>query len=173
MSEVDMRERKWTVLLAMIAVLLFGGCSRDAGTPRNTLATAEETVQAYCDLDSRGMRLTSTNWNKVLTYISWAEEAGFDRAIVISGFTLGKARMKDEKESIVPVAYQVLGEMSGTYSAGRRTETVEFKVVRTGRGWKIVEPDFLPPHVLAANMEKHLEGTKQSEMAEKVRNETK
>jgi hypothetical protein len=39
----------------------------------------------------------------------------------------------------------------------------------TDRGWKIMEPDFMPPHVLAKAMVKHLEGTKKSEVAEKVK----
>ena len=159
------------IIVAAVAVLAAAGCSRDAGAPRNPLATPEETVKAYCELDADGARLTSQTWSKVLPYIAWSEEAGFDRAVVISGFSVGKAQKKNDSESAVSVEYQVLGTVSGDYTAGRKAENVRFRVSKTSRGWKITEPDFMPPHVLAKAMAKHLEGTKKVEAAEKVRNE--
>jgi hypothetical protein len=161
------------MLVLMTGILfLSASCTRQEGLPRNTLATAEETVKAYCDLDANGARLTSATWNKVLPYISWSEEAGFDRAIVIAGFAIGQVQMKSDREHIVPVAYQVMGTVAGEYAAGRRTENVRYRVARTDRGWKIMEPDFLPPHVLADVMVRHLTETQQSEMAEKVKNDS-
>jgi hypothetical protein len=166
-NEVTMK--KSILLVVMIAISVLAGCSKDPGVPKNTLATPEDTVKTYCELDANGVRLTSTTWMKVLPYIAWSEEAGFDRAVVISGFTVGKAQKKNDKEAAVTVEYQVLGTVAGDYTAARRTESVRFKVSMTDRGWKIVEPDFMPPHVRAAAMAKHLEGTKKSEVAEKVK----
>jgi hypothetical protein len=167
-----MKNRAGVITLMVVAVVLVVfGCSGDKGAPKNPLATPEETVKAYCELDANGVRLTSRTWNKVLPYIAWSEEAGFDRAVVISGFSIGKVQKKNDKESTITVEYQVLGVVSGDYTAGRRTESVRFKVTKTDRGWKIIEPDFMPPHVLAKAMAKHLEGTKRSEAAEKVKNE--
>ncbi|MEK6743669.1 MAG: hypothetical protein AABZ15_08665 [Nitrospirota bacterium] len=163
----------YCLVLIMAAVMVLSGCSKDPATPQNTLATPEETVKAYCDLDAKGARLTSATWSKVLPYISWSEEAGFDRAVVISGFSIGKVQKKGDAESAVTVEYQVLGAVSGDYVSGKKTESVRFKVVKTGRGWKISEPDFMPPHVLAKEMAKHLEGTKKNEAAEKVKSEEK
>ena len=162
---------RYFIMLIVAAVLVAAGCSREAGVPKNTMATPEETVKAYCELDANGVRLTSQTWPKVLPYIAWSEEAGFDRAIVISGFTIGAVQKKNDKEAAVAVEYQVLGTVSGDYAAGRKTETIRFKVSKTDRGWKITEPDFMPPHVLAKVMAKHLEGTKKIEAAEKVKNE--
>lgn len=161
------------MIMTLAATVVLAGCSRDTGTPKNDLATPEETVRAYCDLDAQGVRLASTSWSRVLPYISWTEEAGFDRAVVIDRFTIGKVQKKSDKEATVSVEYQVLGTVSGDYAAGRRTETVRFKVALTGRGWKIMEPDFMPPHVLASAMVKHLEGTKKIEAAEKLKSEAK
>ena len=168
-----MSNKLYCLMLVVIAVMVLPGCSKDSGTPLNTLATPEETVKAYCDLDAKGVRLASTTWSKVLPFISWSEEAGFDRAVVISGFSIGNVQKKGDKESTVTVEYQVLGVVSGDYVSGKKSESVRFKVVKTGRGWKINEPDFMPPHVLAKDMVKHLEGTKKSEMAEKVKSEEK
>jgi hypothetical protein len=163
--------RLYCLVLVMAAFMLLTGCSKDSRMPQNTLATPEETVKAYCDLDANGARLTSTNWSKVLPYISWSEEAGFDRAVVIAGFSIGKVQKKSDKESTVTVEYQVLGAVSGDYVTGKKTESVQFKVLKTGRGWKISEPDFMPPHVLVKDMVIHLEGTKKSELGEKVKSE--
>jgi hypothetical protein len=162
---------RYSVMLIVAAVIAAAGCSREAGVPKNTLATPEETVKTYCELDANGVRLTSQTWQKVLPYIAWSEEAGFDRAVVISGFTIGAVQKKNEKDATVTVEYQVLGAVSADYTAGRKTENIRFKVTKTDRGWKITEPDFMPPHVLAKAMAKHLEGTKKIEAAEKVRNE--
>ena len=159
------------ITIMALAAAMLAGCSRDPGLQRNTLATPEETVKAYCDLDAQGVRLTSTTWSKVLPYISWTEEAGFDRAVVISGFSVGKVQKKNDKESTVTVEYQVLGSVSGDYIAGRKAESIRFTVAKTDRGWKITEPDFMPPHVLAQAMAMHLEGTKKSETAAKVKND--
>lgn len=164
----------WFIALVLLAgTVLFGCPGKDDGMPRNTLATPEETVKAYCDLDAKGARLTSTTWAQVLPYISWTEEAGFDRAVVISGFTVQKARKNGEKAATVAVDYQVLGTLAGEYVASRRTETVRFTVGMTDRGWKISSPDFMPPHVSDAAMVKHLEGTKRLEQAGKIRSEAK
>jgi len=164
----------WFVTLVLLAALVLSGCpGKDGGLPKNPLATPEETVKAYCDLDAKGVRLTSTTWSKVLPYISWTEEAGFDRAVVISGFTVQKARMNSEKAATVAVEYQVLGTLAGEYVASRRSETVRFTVAMTDRGWRISSPDFMPPHVSDTAMVKHLEGTKRLEQADKIRNEAK
>jgi len=159
------------VLLTTATASLTGCTSGQEGKiPRNTLATAEETVKAYCDLDAQGMRLTSETWSKVLPYIAWTEEAGWDRTIVISGYTIANTNKQSETTSAITVAYQVLGIVSGDYVQERRTEQVQFKVKKTKDGWKITSPDFMPPHVLLKPMVKHLEGTKNLEMAGKVQN---
>jgi hypothetical protein len=165
---------KIMILLAVMLISL-NGCkgAQEGKTPRNTLATAEETVKAYCDLDGRGVRLTSESWSKVLPYISWTEEAGWDRTIVIADYRIAKTRKQSESEVTVPVEYQVMGVLSGDYTPSRRTETISFKVKKTRDGWKITDPDFMPPHVLLKPMIKHLEGTKNLELAGKLQAEPK
>jgi hypothetical protein len=162
--------RAWMVIVSTtVALMVVAACSRDSTMPKNRLATPEETVMTYCDLDANGVRLTSATWSKVLPYIAWSEEAGFDRAIVISGYSIGKTQTRNDREYAVPVTYQVLGVVSGDYTAGRRTESVQFIIAKTDRGWKITSPDFMPPHVLAKYMVRHLEETRNAEQAEKVR----
>lgn len=156
-------------VMVLAATGIVAGCSKDSGMPKNTLTTPEDTVKAYCDLDASGARLTSSTWKKVLPYIGWSEEAGFDRAIVISGFIVSKVQKTNNREATVTVEYRVLGTVAGDYTAARNTESIRFKVSMTDRGWKIMEPDFMPPHVLAKTMVKHLEETKKREVAEKVK----
>lgn len=163
-----------TVIL-IAAIVLTAGCKsgQEGKAPRNTLATAEETVKAYCDLDANAARLTSQTWSKVLPYIAWTEEAGWDRAIVISGYRIAKTQKQSETASTITVEYQVLGAVSGDYAQTRKTEDVPFKVTKTKDGWKITSPDFMPPHVLLDPMVKHLEGTKNLELAGKLQAEPK
>jgi hypothetical protein len=158
-----------TVML-IAAIALTMGCKggQEGKAPRNSLATAEETVKAYCDLDAKGTRLTSETWSKVLPYIAWTEEAGWDRSIVIAGYKIAKTQKQSETEVMVSVEYQVLGVLSGDYAQTRKAETVKFKVKKTRDGWKITDPDFMPPHVLLEPMVKHLEGTKNLELAGKL-----
>ncbi len=171
MNEVTMKRTTYgfTVIL-FAAIALTWGCtsSQEGKTPRNTLATAEETVKAYCDLDAQGTRLTSETWSKVLPYIAWTEEAGWDRTIVISGYKIANTKKQSETAFTITVEYQVLGVVSGDYAQTRKTEQVPFKVTKSKNGWKITEPDFMPPHVLLKPMVKHLEGTKNLEMAGKL-----
>lgn len=154
----------------LLAVMMSIGCTsnQEGKVPRNTLATAEETVTAYCDLDAKGTRLTSETWSKVLPYIAWTEEAGWDRTIVIEGYKIAKTQKQSETAFSITVEYQVLGTLSGDYSQMRKTENVPFKVKKTKEGWKIISPDFMPPHVLLKPMVTHLEGTKNLELAGKL-----
>ena len=156
-------------------IMISIGCtsSKDGKVPRNTLVTPEETVTAYCDLDARGTRLTSETWSKVLPYIAWTEEAGWDRTIVIDGFKIAKSQKQSDTASTITVEYQVLGVLSGDYAQKSKIETVPFTVKKTKDGWKITSPDFMPPHVLLKPMVKHLEGTKNLELAKKVQDAPK
>jgi hypothetical protein len=162
-------------LILFAAFTLTAGCKggQEGKAPRNSLATAEETVNAYCDLDAGGTRLTSETWSKVLPFIAWTEEAGWDRTIVIEGFKIAKTQKQSETASTITVEYQVLGIVSGDYAQTRKTETVPFTVKKTKDGWKITSPDFMPPHVLLKPMVKHLEGTKNLELARKVQDAPK
>lgn len=155
----------------MALVVALAGCRQGAKgqAPRNPLATAEETVRAYAGLDASGARLTSATWQKVLPYIAWTEEAGWDSVIVISGFTIGSAQDVSGDRRTIPVEYDVLGILSQDYRKGRKKETVRFSVRKMEKGWKIVSPDFLPPHVLAERVVRHLEETRDLELSRTVR----
>ena len=157
-------------IILFAAIALTTGCKsgQEGKAPKNTVATAEETVNAYCDLDARGARLTSETWSKVLPFIAWTEEAGWDRTIVISGYKIAKMQKESESASTITVEYEVLGIVSGDYAQTKKTENITFKVKKTKNGWKITSPDFMPPHVLLKTMVKHLEGTKNLELAGKL-----
>jgi hypothetical protein len=168
-------KRKYTLDVILLTVLILIGCTsgQNGKITRNTLATPEETVTAYCNLDAGGIRLTSETWSKVLPFIAWTEEAGWDRTIVIEGFRIANVQKQSETASTISVEYQVLGVVSGDYAQTRKIETVPFMVKKTKDGWKITSPDFMPPHVLLKPMVKHLEGTKNLELARKMQDSPK
>jgi hypothetical protein len=162
-------------ILLGAALLLVAGChgTREGKTARNSLATPEETVKAFCDLDAEATRLSSETWSRVRPYIAWEEEAGWDRTIVISGFTVSKAKMRSATAASVAVEYQVAGVLSGEYLRSRRTEAITFTLRKSPEGWKITSPDFMPPHVLMKPLIRHLEETKSLELTGKLKDAPK
>jgi hypothetical protein len=166
-EEADMKRTAYRTAVLLVALIALTSCTRtqEGKVPRNTLATPEETVKAYCDLDANAARLTSDTWPRVRPYIAWDEEAGWDRTVVIAGFTITNVRKRSDSETVVTVDYQVTGILSGDYLPSRKTETVKFTVKRTEEGWKITSPDFMPPHVLMKPLIAHLEETRNLELA--------
>lgn len=162
-------------MVLAVAFMLATGCTQDGAgkMPRNPLSTPEETVKAFCDLDARGERLSSATWSKVLPYIGWSEEAGWDRVVVIEGYRVLPSERRSQTMATVTVEYQVLGVLSGAYDAVRKSETVLFSLEMTDRGWKIMGPDTLQPYVLAKYLAQHLEQAKSIEQAEQVRKDTR
>ncbi len=158
-------------LAVAAAWIVISGCTapQEGKAPRNNLATPEETVKAYCDLDAKATRLSSETWSKVRPYIAWEEEAGWDRTVVISGFSVVKVQKESDAASTIAVEYQVRGILSGDYVRSPKTEKVTFTVKKFPEGWKITSPDFMPPHVLMQPLVKHLEETKNIEMAGKLK----
>lgn len=158
-------------ICAMLAVFLHAGCinERQQMVPKNHLATAGETVKAFCDLDGEGARLTSATWSQVLPYIAWTEEAGWDRTVVIAGYRIGSIINRSENLSMVTVEYEVAGNLSQDYLPAKKNETVVFTVQKTSEGWKIKSPDFMPPHVFIKPLLRHLRETKRLELADKIR----
>jgi len=157
-------------VILIIVVLAAGACTsgRRERIPRNTLVTAEETVKAFCDLDGEGVRLTSATWSRILPYIAWTEEAGWDRIAVIEGYRLVNTENRSERLARITVEYEVAGNLSQDYMAVKKKEIVIFTVQKTGEGWKIKDPDFMLPHVLIQPLVRHLRETKRLEVAEKI-----
>lgn len=146
-----------TVVLVLAAAGAWGCRSGDNRT--NPLPTAEATVRMFCELDSAGKRLSSETWPAVRPYIAWQEEPGWDRVTIITGFRVGTAQRTSDTSSSVKVEYAVLGTADRDFHRAVASKSVVFQVVKTALGWKITSPDFLPPHVLAQSLLKHLERT--------------
>ena len=165
------RYRSVAAVLAVMLLAILSGCPRgqEEKGARNKSASAVETVKAYCDLDAQAARLTSETWGRVRPYIAWEEEAGWDRTVVISGYAVKEVKKRSDTAETVIVEYHVLGILSGDYLSSRRTETVKFTLRKTDLGWKITAPDFMPPHVLLQPLLKHLEETKNLELADKLK----
>ncbi len=151
------------ILVYLAAALVLPACSSGDKVPRNPEPTPAATVKAFCDLDAEGARLTSLTWGKVLPYIAWQDEAGSDRITVISGYRIGEVQQVNTETVAVTVTYDVLGILSQEYRKAPKAETIRFTVIRTSAGWKITEPDFMPPHVLEKAVARHLEETKKLE----------
>ncbi len=112
--------------------------------------------------------MSSETWSRILPYIAWTEEAGWDRIAVIDGYRVAKVENRSDKLASITIVYDLAGNLSQDYMPANRKESVVFSVQKTGEGWKIKSPDFMPPHVLMKPVIRHLKETKRLELADKI-----
>lgn len=167
-------QRRWyaALLILLLAAFILGCTKQEKGKAlRNPLQTPEDTVLAFCGQDAAGMRLASATWKNVQPYIAWSEEPGWDEVTVISGYRILKTIKKTASHALIAVEYAVQGRSSDAFVRLHTLEMVEFTVKKTERGWKIVQPNFLQPHVLPRPLIAHLEGVQDAERAASLRRE--
>jgi hypothetical protein len=104
----------------------------------------------------------------VQPYISWQEEAGWDRVTVITGYVITKTEMKKNAVALITVRFDVLGSLASDYHSSRGLENAAFTVKKTDAGWKIIDPDTFRPHVLVNPLITHLEEKQEFELAQRV-----
>jgi hypothetical protein len=88
--------------------------------------------------------------------------------MIIAGFKVSAGPKAADAGTTIVAEYDVRGILSQDYVRSPRTETVRFVVRRTDAGWKITDPDFMPPHVMREPLFRHLEETKNRELALRV-----
>ncbi len=162
-----------SVFFSFILAFSVLGCTRqeEGREVINPLKTAEETVRAFCDKDAAGKRLSSATWREVRPYIAWTEEPGWDEVTVIKEYRIAKTVSKSSSRALVTVEYSVLGRSSDEFISMKTSEMVQFTVKKTKTGWKIVQPDFMPPHVLPKPLIAHLEKLQNAERVAAIRRE--
>jgi hypothetical protein len=150
----------WLCLLGLWISVAAGVVTREASqaqSPAQRTSSPAQVLTEYCARDFDGARLSSTTWAKVAPLISWVDEAGWDAATLIEGFTLGAPQAKGNRIEI-PVFYEVVGtSISGSPVSrfGKQIETVNFELESIGGTWKITGP-VVQPHVSPAALERAL-----------------
>jgi hypothetical protein len=105
--------------------------------------------------------------------VSWTDEPGWDKVIIISSYNLGDInRLQDTAE--VTVEYHVKGKYSAELSLIEKVERIKFKVIKTEAGWKIKSPIVFPhiyPKTLITNLENRIKDETDSAERAKLQND--
>jgi hypothetical protein len=147
-------EKSWGLIFAaLVAILLLFG-SLDKSVAEDGNLKPKEVVQHYCQLQAEGYGISSGGWEKIGPLVAWSDEPGWDTAIVISDYKIGKIEIVGKK-AMVTVTYFVLGIDSVEFVKSKRKETIKFELGMIDGSWKITGPQIIP-HVKKEFMIKHL-----------------
>jgi hypothetical protein len=121
-----------------------------------TAAKPQAVMDRYLSLDADAARLSESNWPAIQPIVTWPKPLPWDKIVVIETykvekFTTGSTRAQAK------VTYRVIGELSTTFVAGKKTETVVYFLNKVGHDWKVDGPT-LKPHVSFEVMKSRLAG---------------
>ena len=118
-------------------------------------------VRRFCQLELEGVRLDSANprWTEFSRFVIGEEEWPDNQIVVVSGFHVATVR-QDQRKAIVRVSYDRVGRLEGGFESDEfvvesKSETFEFHLLKTSRGWKMPMQD-LPPHVSVQALRAHI-----------------
>ena len=175
--------RKHTVS-AVAVFLMFSFCGECLAGHREFIvrsdaeypATPEKVVEEYVRKDAEGARLSGVKFSEIRDLFMW-EEAGFDVAIIISGYNIETLGIEPDTAHI-SVSYYELGEFSSPdkWKPNRTKSTEIFILKKDGNRWRIAEPEIFP-HVsldtMIENLERDLEGDPRDESTFNILNRLK
>ncbi len=148
----EMTFRGKCIVLTIAALLILIACTQalavhgepivrsDAEYP----ATPEKVVEEYVRKDAEGTRLSGDKFQEIKDLFMW-EEAGFDAAIIITGYRT-KALDIGPETARIAVTYQELGEFLSPdqWKPNKKESTTIFILKKDGNRWRIAEPEIFP-----------------------------
>jgi hypothetical protein len=108
---------------------------------------AHDVARVFCKLDFEGVRLSSRTWNKILPYVAWEEEPGWDIALAIKRYAIGKVVVEGQR-AVVTVRYDIERSCPHSFELTqlREFETAELELVRKNGSW-VINSKVLYPRV--------------------------
>jgi len=111
-----------------------------------TVLPPQAIVDRYCSLDAKGALFSSSNpnFNAISALLINEDEAGYDSAIVIKSYRIGKVNTTKDSAD-VEVIYSDLGVKAGEeFRKEAKSESVMFHLTKVGANWKINGLRILP-----------------------------
>ncbi len=106
-------------------------------------ATPEEVLEEYVRKDSLGARISSNRFPEIMDLYTW-QEAGFDVAIIITGYSIKPLGIGPD-EAHISVTYRELGEfLPFEFRPDKKEVTETFILKKDGNRWRITEPEIFP-----------------------------
>jgi hypothetical protein len=95
-------------------------------------------VEAFCNLDFHGARLSSHTWDKISAYVAWEEEPGWDIALAIKRYHIGKVVVSGQR-AVVTVRYDIEKSCPHSFEPTQlqQFETAELELVKKNGSWVI------------------------------------
>ena len=118
------------ILFTTALLLCLSTANASGGSP-------SETVQAYCQKDFDGVRLSSKTWQQVVPLITWEHEQGWD---VVTGISEFKITSEEISGDSAKVQVQFLNK------SGSLDESIIVQLRNKSGQWKIIPPMY-QPHV--------------------------
>jgi hypothetical protein len=109
-------------------------------------STPARVVRLYCDFDLNTGRISTENFEKLPSIVTWEEEPGWDTVVVVSGYKILSSKQTLD-HAVVTVQWAVLGYAEAeNVSREKKSEVIVYQLKLLKGLWKIDSP-IVPPHV--------------------------
>lgn len=145
----------------MAGVLILVGLNECAMPDREVETAIRSVVESFLKADLDGAFLSSDNFERSgidrILVPGDGMRPGWDTVTLVKSYEITNVISSRGKASAT-VEYRVLGEVPGAEEVIRRdsTEEYHFLLAKRGKGWKLVSPNDLRPHVSIDTTLRHL-----------------
>jgi hypothetical protein len=147
-------KRSWTsfLFLFLLPSLILNAPSQPKSAGR---ASANDILRQYVEA-----RLRWAHWKDYSRLITWPDEPGWDCWWVAKDYRIGEAT-HGVATSVIPVTYRRLGLFCADFELQPKpkTETIDYKLVRKGDGWKVNGPTPDYPYISVQALDEYLTRT--------------
>jgi len=142
--------------MAFVVSLLFIGSLVTPVFAKDATARPRAVIERYLQLDADAARLSESNWPAMQPLVTWPKPLAWDKIVVIESYKIDKIAVGSTRAQ-ASVSYEVLGELSNTFTAGHKHEAAVYHLNLIGNDWKVDGPA-LKPHVSYEVMKTRLAG---------------
>jgi hypothetical protein len=136
---------RW-ILAASLGLLVLGCATR--GT---VVASPEDTVRRFAQLDFDGMRLSGSTYDRINPLVTWKEQIDTDPVFIVKGFEVADAKVEGDRAEVT-VKYDIVDRLDVPWHPGKANiaqdiqdnTVVTFQLLRQGSGWRIDAPKMTP-----------------------------
>jgi len=131
---------KWMLIVLLVLTGALPQASKEYPT------TPVGVVRQYCDFDLNTGRISSGNLAKLPPLVTWEEEPGWDKVIIVSDFKILSAKQSQDRATVT-VKWEILGHSEAeNITKDQKSEVIDYQLRLVKGLWKIDAP-VMPPHV--------------------------
>jgi hypothetical protein len=139
--------RLFYLMMGLIITICAMRDSFGGGLENSFQFSPENVVEKFCELDAKGLRLSSDTRGEIDKLLAWGEEEGYDEMSIIEGFRVDEAKLINSK-AIVPAVYRMVGSTDAVSFSktpnSKKKIVINYKLEKQAGAWKITEPVVAP-----------------------------